>query len=346
MGPWKSPCDWGVVCESPNGRSPPKMRGTLFIYLPVTFTIALKYFSSKTTDIQPTPFHGFSWFKSSQEEAPVYRAVLLCAVCSLSLSGLSGLHWRLGSNLPARGCVSCVGAVAQSICLHQWTGSAVGLGQQDPAKHQLLAAFYTDSHQVGHIYSTASSPVRLEDLSALSAWIFLFSLVVFVLSARLSTPSTACALCAYLSISVWPHLSHFRVYRFTRVHKGCAHQFVVGPWHWKKAFDSLRWMDYIVVGLMMLFIYLDCQRFLLKSLSVRFASTNRKFRTIYWYKIIVFSVVIPTIITVAMALLYDREAHTSLFSHPLSAYGVLCLLSVHSTSIHLSMSSHTFTIIM
>lgn len=121
------------------------------------------------------PYH--SWFKSSREEAPVYRAFVLCPVCSLSLSGLSGLHWRLGSNLPARGCVSCVGAVAQSICLHHWAGAAVGLGQQDPAKHQLLAAFYTDSHQEGHIYSTASSPVRLEDLSALSAWIFLPSLL-------------------------------------------------------------------------------------------------------------------------------------------------------------------------
>lgn len=105
----------------------------------------------------------------------MYLAFLLFPVCCLSLSGLSGLHQKLGSNLPTQGCVSCIGAVAQSICLHQWAGVAVGLGQQDPAKHQLLAAFYTDSHQVGHIYSTASCLVRLEDLSALSAWIFIFS---------------------------------------------------------------------------------------------------------------------------------------------------------------------------
>lgn len=115
------------------------------------------------------------WFKSSCEEPPVYLAFLLFPVCCLSLSGLSGLHQKLGSNLPTQGCVSCIGAVAQSICLHQWAGAAVGFGQQDPAKHQLLAAFYTDSHQVGHIYSTASCLVRLEDLSALSAWIFFFS---------------------------------------------------------------------------------------------------------------------------------------------------------------------------
>lgn len=105
----------------------------------------------------------------------MYPAFLLFPVCCLSLSGLSGLHQKLGSNLPTQGCVSCIGAVAQSICLHQWAGAAVGLGQQDPGKHQLLAAFYTDSHQVGHIYSTASCLVRLEDLSALSAWIFIFS---------------------------------------------------------------------------------------------------------------------------------------------------------------------------
>ncbi len=156
----------------------------LSIYLPITFVIFLKFLPflrapfHLTADIQPTSFHIIPWFKSSCEEAPVYLALVLIPVCSLSLSGLSGLHWKLGSNLPARGCVSCVGAVAQSICLHQWAGAAVGLGQQDPAKHQLLAAFYTDSHQVGHIYSTASSPVRLEDLSALSAWIFIFSHVV------------------------------------------------------------------------------------------------------------------------------------------------------------------------
>lgn len=131
------------------------------------------------------------WFKSSCEEPPVYLAFLLFPVCCLSLSGLSGLHQKLGSNLPTQGCVSCIGAVAQSICLHQWAGAAVGLGQQDPAKHQLLAAFYTDSHQVGHIYSTASCLVRLEDLSALSAWIcFSFScgfILVTYYSLRFST---------------------------------------------------------------------------------------------------------------------------------------------------------------
>lgn len=171
------------------------------IYLPITFMILLKFLPClcapfhSTTDIQPTSFHIISWFKSSCEEAPVYRALVLCPVCSLSLSGLSGLHWKSGSNLPARGCVSCVGAVAQSICLHQWAGAAVGLGQQDPAKHQLLAAFYTDSHQVGHIYSTASSPVRLEDLSAPSAWIFIFSLVVLFCLLDFQQ-------CAYSSVSV------------------------------------------------------------------------------------------------------------------------------------------------
>lgn len=203
--------------------------GMLLIYLLVTFMIEnfwhLQICSAplhSTIDIQPTSFHIISWFKSSRKEAPVYQALVLCPVCSLSLSGLSGLHWRLGSNLPARGCVSCVGAVAQSICLHQWAGAAVGLGQQDPAKHQLLAAFYTDSHQVGHIYSTASCPVRLEDLSALSAWIFFFFSWGFVLSAypcRLSTPSTACGLCTYLSISVsfcllrWHRISYISAYR-------------------------------------------------------------------------------------------------------------------------------------
>lgn len=109
--------------------------------------------------------------------ACVRSIIPLPSLLSLSLSALSGLYWRLGSNLPAPGCVSCIGAVAQSICLHQWAGAAVGLGQQDPAKHQLLAAFYTDSHQVGHIYSTASRPVRLEDLSALG-FFFFFPLVV------------------------------------------------------------------------------------------------------------------------------------------------------------------------
>lgn len=137
--------------------------------------------SPSVTDIQPTSFHIISWFKSSCDAAPVQRALVLCPVCSRSLSALSVRHWRLGSNLPARGGVSCVGAVAQSICLHQWAGVAVGLGQQDPAKHQLLAAFYTDSHQVGHIYSAASSTLRLEDFSALIAWIILFALAVWTL---------------------------------------------------------------------------------------------------------------------------------------------------------------------
>lgn len=159
------------------------IHGKLFIYLLINLMIFLKnpavcssavhHFTQPLTFSRP---HSISspWFKSSCEEVPVHQALVVCPVCSLSLSGLSGLHWRLGSNLPARGCVSCVGAVAQSICLHQWAGVAVGLGQQDPAKHQLLAAFYTDSHQVGHIYSTAICPVRLEDRSALAPEFFLF----------------------------------------------------------------------------------------------------------------------------------------------------------------------------
>lgn len=117
------------------------------------------------------------WFKSSREEVPASRVLALRPVCSLSLSpsGLSRLHRRLGSNLTARGGVSCVGAVAQSICLHQWAGVTVGSGQQDPTKHQLLAACSTDSRPVGRIYSTASGMVRLEDLSSLSTLIWPFS---------------------------------------------------------------------------------------------------------------------------------------------------------------------------
>lgn len=165
----------------------------------------------------------------------------LPSLLSLSLSGLSGLHRMLGSNLPARGCVSCVGAVAQSICLHQWAGAAVGLGQQDPAKHQLLAAFYTDSHQVGHIYSTASCLVRLEDLSALSAWILFFSLVVsFCLFTSLDSQHCPqpvlfgpiyqsphhsfcrCASTSFIFCSIKVKISAWRV---------CTCQAVVGPWH-------------------------------------------------------------------------------------------------------------------
>lgn len=48
---------------------------------------------------------------------------------------------------------------------------AVGRGQQDPAKHQLLAAFYTDIRRVGHIYATASRRLQLKRHSALIAWI-------------------------------------------------------------------------------------------------------------------------------------------------------------------------------
>lgn len=117
--------------------------------------------------------YSISFLGSKVEEV---RNMILCSLCCcLYFSGLSALHLMLGSNLQTRGCVSCVGAVAQSICLHQWAEAVVCLGQQDPAKHQLLAAFYTDSHQEGHIYSTASFPVRLEDLSAPNGWIFVLS---------------------------------------------------------------------------------------------------------------------------------------------------------------------------
>lgn len=206
------------------------------------------------------------------------------------------LHWRLGSNLPARGGVSCVGAVAQSICLHQWAGVAVGLGQQDPAKHQLLAAFYTDSHQVGHIYSTASSPVRLEDSYRLD---YFFSSCALVLSVTLSIPSTACAICAYLSISVSSclpkcfHITHISVYRgwherITGVHI----MFVFGPWHLKRLFDSLRWMKHSCAFNDAIFFFY-CQPKISLKISVLLASTHTNFRTIYRYKITVFSVVIP-----------------------------------------------------
>lgn len=47
-----------------------KIHGIPFIYVLITFLI----FHS-TTDIQPTSFHIISWFKSSREEAPVYRAL-------------------------------------------------------------------------------------------------------------------------------------------------------------------------------------------------------------------------------------------------------------------------------
>lgn len=56
---------------------------------------------------------------------------------------------------------------------------AVGWGQQDPAKHQLLAAFYTDIRRVGHIYATTSSRLKLKHHSALIAWIIRLPPVVF-----------------------------------------------------------------------------------------------------------------------------------------------------------------------
>lgn len=146
--------------------------------------------------------------------ACVRSIIPLPSLHSLSLSALSGLYWKLGSNLPAPGCVSCIGAVAQSICLHQWAGAAVGLGQQDPAKHQLLAAFYTDSHQVGHIYSTASRPVRLEDLSALGFFLFFSS--GFVLFVRLST---ACSLSTVRHSVYLAAFTYVRVQRLTREQK-------------------------------------------------------------------------------------------------------------------------------
>lgn len=59
---------------------------------------------------------------------------------------------------------------------------AVGRGQQDPAKHQLLAAFYTGIRRAGHIYATASS-------RALIAWIIrLPPAVFFCLFAPTTTP--------------------------------------------------------------------------------------------------------------------------------------------------------------
>lgn len=141
----------------------------------------------------------------------------------------------------------------------------MGLGQQDPAKHQLLAAFYTDSHQVGHIYCTASCPVRLEDLSALSASIFLFSLVV---SLCLFTPSD----CEHppqplLYVPIYQFLYQCvclsLIFQGIEVNKS-AERVCTSLCCWsfapERAFDSLRWMGYIVVGLMMLFIYFGCER--------------------------------------------------------------------------------------
>lgn len=90
----------------------------------------------------------------------------------------------------------------------------MGLGQQDPAKHQLLAAFYTDSHQVGHIYSTASRPVRLEDLSALGFFLFFSS--GFVLFVRLST---ACSLSTVRHSVYLAAFTYVRVQRLTREQK-------------------------------------------------------------------------------------------------------------------------------
>lgn len=48
---------------------------------------------------------------------------------------------------------------------------AVGRGQQDPAKHQLLAAFSTDIRRARHIYATASRWLELKHHSALISWI-------------------------------------------------------------------------------------------------------------------------------------------------------------------------------
>lgn len=142
-------------------------------------------------------------------KAPVYRVPALPPSAGYQGSiGRLALICQLGGVFPA------LGAVAQSICLHQWAGSAVGLGQQDPAKHQLLAAFYTDSHQLGHIYSTASSPGRLEDLSALSAWIFLFSLVVlFCLLDSPHLPQPVLYVLIYQPVCVPLHLAYFRLYK-------------------------------------------------------------------------------------------------------------------------------------
>lgn len=56
---------------------------------------------------------------------------------------------------------------------------AVGRGQQDPAKHQLLAAFFTDIRRAGHIYATASSRLKLKHHSALIAWIIRLPPAVF-----------------------------------------------------------------------------------------------------------------------------------------------------------------------
>lgn len=87
-----------------------------------------------------------------------------CGGCAPGSSLTPSVHYQcsigglaLICRLVGGGEASCVGAVAQSICHHQWGGLVVGSGQQDPTKHQLLAAFYTDSHQEGHIYSTARS---------------------------------------------------------------------------------------------------------------------------------------------------------------------------------------------
>ena len=103
--------------------------------------------------------------------------------------------------------------------------------------------------------------------------------------------------------------------RDTRAWKG-AHVSCFCVLDWKDAFGSLRWMERVSVGLMMLFIYLNCQRFLWKSPSLfclpPLTQTESSERSTV-IKIIVLSVVIPAIITVAMASAYDGEARTAFF---------------------------------
>lgn len=69
--------------------------------------------------------------------------------------------------------------MARSICPHWGAGAAVGRGQQDPAKHQLLAAFSSDIRRAGHIHTAASSRRKLKHHSALIAGIIRLPPAVF-----------------------------------------------------------------------------------------------------------------------------------------------------------------------
>lgn len=93
-----------------------------------------------------TSLRIISRFQSSRE------ALVLSVAGSRRSVGAWALIWLL------RGGVSCVGGrqPGPSVFI-SGPGRPWARGQQDPAKHQLLAAFSTDIRRAGHIYATASS---------------------------------------------------------------------------------------------------------------------------------------------------------------------------------------------